>query len=170
MTSNPVVHPDIEVTAGGTLLDLDGSALDLTDAVLTWILTDPNGAAASHQRRCGHHRLGERSGLDHHQRQQGRDRAIRSRRHTDKLRVTVNGRNDVMWTGSFPVAANLFAVRPPDWPAPLPWPLPPVPRPLPSPSGSPLVHRASTPTDATAAASVISRMPRPSALSPHHAG
>jgi hypothetical protein len=85
ITSNPVVHPDIEVTAGddlvvtGTLLDLDGSALDLTDAVLTWTLTDPDGnVAASFPRHCADHDLAGRSGLDHHLACQGHRRAIRA--------------------------------------------------------------------------------------------
>jgi hypothetical protein len=47
------MHSDIEVTAGddlvvpGTLLDIDGSPLDLTDAQLKWVLLDPNGAVAA---------------------------------------------------------------------------------------------------------------------------
>jgi hypothetical protein len=50
-------------------------------------------------------------------------------RYSDRLRVTIDGTPDLLWTGCITVGANLFGVRPPDWPAPLPWPLPPGPRP-----------------------------------------
>jgi hypothetical protein len=134
--ANPTLHPDIEVISGddwaiaGNLTDLDGGPLDLTDAVLTWVLTDPNGAVATSF--PGTAAITVWPGVP------GSitislDRDVTEffepGRYNDQLRVAVAGLNDVMWRGCLLVGANLFAVRPQGWPAPLPWPLPPGPKP-----------------------------------------
>jgi hypothetical protein len=122
---NEAARADIEQLVGddwsvtGNLTDLDGSPLDLTGAVIEWTLTDPSGAVVAEitiwPNAAGSLTISLARDVTE---------LFEPGRYTDKLRVAVNGRNDVMWTGCFPVAANLFVVRPPDWPAPLPWPIP----------------------------------------------
>jgi hypothetical protein len=109
--ANPTLHPDIEVISGdgwaiaGNLTDLDGSPLDLTTATLEWVLADFNGAVVASFPGNVSVAIWPAPGSLTIIVDRDVTALFEAGGYTDKLRVTVAGLRDLMWTGRITVGA-----------------------------------------------------------------
>lgn len=118
-------HDDLELFAGddwsivGVLLDVNGSALDLTEATLEWTLIDPTGAQVANVQGSVSITVmaPPTNGQVTIRVPAVNTEPLTAGRYHDALRVSLGNRASLYWIGSLLVSSDPFTLIPPFQPS-----------------------------------------------------